>query len=649
MTQDAQLSSRNQTVNRIGLGRALEMFEDALTILDTHCDTSDARVSLPSEPLPSMLERCEKALRKGKEAASGARVLYAFPGLPHLASEWWQGRVARVTCVSVGECVPSGSSGLGLSGDAKSRLTAAKIEDLQQEFSRMGRSLLLTATAQDPGFPPLSDGRAALLVCHPMASYQACLAEGLECYFADFCENLTRFLAAHQDLPLLRCEDVGAGREGLADLCAPLQFTPADYSGQAEAFDPAEDRRTFDCSDVLGSAAYGALCAQLGYAPERAELFHRDRPVSGLPKQPLHRGEGQVALVSAFMERALALFEKLAPRGAVCPDTALIMQKLDACFERGEQDFLERFDETTDGLGPQTATLILLAAASHFSAKGQKVHGLSFVAEARHRIPSDARWLRVLVASLLFELNEKEQALTVLLEDAVLPDVPLGSGAEVLRSYLDDLGRDEKVKEHGHALLLDYLHQTPPLQNGRKPVLIEIGTTREMVPGQGSTQKLAAFCAEYGMDFITVDMDERNSRMARRMFRRHGYDFQAVTAKGEDFLAQYEGPIDYVFLDAYDFDHGFHSEVRQGRYEKFLGARIDEIQCHQMHLECAETLVAKLAPDGVICFDDTWLDENEKWTAKGTTAMPYLLGNGFDLICARNRAALLCRHSDSSR
>ena len=110
--------------------------------------------------------------------------------------------------------------------------------------------------------------------------------------------------------------------------------------------------------------------------------------------------------------------------------------------------------------------------------------------------------------------------------------------------------------------------------------------------------------------------------------------------KGEDYLKKYEGALDFVFLDAYDFDHGNHSEIRQSRYEQFLGSRIDELQCHHMHLDCAQSVLAKLTPDGLLCVDDTWLD-NGKWAAKGTLAMPFLLSNGFTLLEARNRAALL--------
>jgi hypothetical protein len=47
-----------------------------------------------------------------------------------------------------------------------------------------------------------------------------------------------------------------------------------------------------------------------------------------------------------------------------------------------------------------------------------------------------------------------------------------------------------------------------------------------------------------------------------------------------------------------------------------------------------------MAPGGLVCIDDTW-QEDGQWTAKGTLAMPFLLERGFELIEARNRAALL--------
>lgn len=51
----------------------------------------------------------------------------------------------------------------------------------------------------------------------------------------------------------------------------------------------------------------------------------------------------------------------------------------------------------------------------------------------------------------------------------------------------------------------------------------------------------------------------------------------------------------------------------------------------------------------LLCIDDTWIDEEGRWTAKGTTAMPYLLENGFEVIEARDHAALLRRHVADTR
>ena len=205
---------------------------------------------------------------------------------------------------------------------------------------------------------------------------------------------------------------------------------------------------------------------------------------------------------------------------------------------------------------------------------------------------------------------------------------------------------ETKKSEHGHDLLLSWLaaNLVRMVPAGRPRVLIEIGSTREDIPGQGSTAKIAAFCLTRGLHFVTVDMDPHNTRMAVELFARMQAPFEAINMKGEDYLRDRADPIDFVFLDAYDFDHGKHSALRQSRYEKFLGARIADTACHQMHLDCAISVVGKLSPDGVVCLDDTW-PEQGLWTAKGTLAMPYLLANGIKLVEARNRAALLTRES----
>lgn len=64
-------------------------------------------------------------------------------------------------------------------------------------------------------------------------------------------------------------------------------------------------------------------------------------------------------------------------------------------------------------------------------------------------------------------------------------------------------------------------------------------------------------------------------------------------------------------------------------------------------LDCSKSVEAKLSRNGLVCIDDTWLEEGN-WTAKGTLAMPYLLEHGFRVLDVRNRAALLDRSKESS-
>ena len=295
-----------------------------------------------------------------------------------------------------------------------------------------------------------------------------------------------------------------------------------------------------------------------------------------------------------------------------------------------------------DQLSDVDRALAWLAAASHFREVGSRATGLGLAHQGMLDAPVHRPWIRVLGAATFCMLNDFTSALQTLMSDAMVAGVLSDEVAQKLDAEIASL-LDTKSNEHGHLLLMDALIARPPAESDRTPVLIEVGTTREILAGQGSTRKLAELCQLLDIRFITVDMDPRNTRNAQRMFAREGVSGQAITARGEDYLARYSGEIDYVFLDAYDFDHGNHSEWRQDRYEQFLGDRIDEEKCHQMHLDCAHSLIEKMAPGGLICFDDTWTTEDGAWAAKGTTAMPFLIANGFEVLEKRNRAALLSR------
>jgi hypothetical protein len=187
--------------------------------------------------------------------------------------------------------------------------------------------------------------------------------------------------------------------------------------------------------------------------------------------------------------------------------------------------------------------------------------------------------------------------------------------------------------EHGHALLMKALEQRRPDWLERRGIrMLEVGTTREPVPQQDSTRALAEFCVDHGWQFTTCDMDHRNTERAVELFDSMGTDFVAVTAKGEEFLAQHRRAFDVVYLDAYDFDHGKHSEVRQQRYEQILGSRIDQAACELMHLQSMQRLNHAGRRGCLVVIDDTWRETPDgPWLGKGPLAVPWALKNGWSL------------------
>jgi predicted O-methyltransferase YrrM len=248
------------------------------------------------------------------------------------------------------------------------------------------------------------------------------------------------------------------------------------------------------------------------------------------------------------------------------------------------------------------------------------------------------------IASYYLKINREDIALELyiicLLKKAFF-DEKISN--KLIQKYKQISNQVKKVQEHGQQILMDYINNDIDYlksKANRKLTLIEIGTTREDVPSQGSTLKLANFCKAHELHFITVDMDPRNTKLAISDLDKVDKSFQAINQKGEDFLRDYNDPMDFIFLDAYDFDHGKHSEERQTRYKKYLGERISETACHQMHLECARQVQRKISPFGVVCFDDTWFKEG-KWQAKGTLAVPYLLENNYWIVLSGNRSVLL--------
>lgn len=637
--------------------------DSALELLASHGVLGhDMEVDL-AEPLPSLLERCETLLAQQEDEVSPTlRAVYAFGPVP-TAFRHALCSFPNVCVVDFAGLVPSSDAGLS---DA-ARLAAAHgaLRALSAAEQSSGRSVLvlLDAGHQSPALralPPEYDVACSrvVLITHPLQAYLVARATGGLCpdftSLEVYSRHYAQFLDTNLDLVHVKAEGLAEwNQDGLIDIAAALHLRMPDHvlPLPSSSDDPLQAVKLFYADgspatdEPLDTPTYRALCDRLGFAQQniaRPLASHVSDRSFDLPARLSDREPSRIA---SFLPRIFGCLQDSVQHTHVPPFTlglTEIIRRVEDCL--GHPDgTLERLDSYIDCLPPRDAALIQIVAASHFWACGQNLLALSFLAEADHRILPQDHALRSLSAEVMIRMGKGDLALNTLLAGVFAGPQAFEQKVQMaLREYLAK-NFAPKAAEHGHALLLSYLERFAPEDGAGRKVLIEIGTTRETVPGQGSTEKLADRCAELGIDFVTVDMDPRNSTQARRMFKRKGYAFRAVTSKGEDFLAQWTGPIDYCFLDAYDFDHGQHSELRQGRYESFLGERIDDAACHKMHYDCAISLIQKLAPDGVICFDDTWTDAEEKWTAKGETAMPLLLENGFTVVDSRNRAALLAR------
>ena len=115
---------------------------------------------------------------------------------------------------------------------------------------------------------------------------------------------------------------------------------------------------------------------------------------------------------------------------------------------------------------------------------------------------------------------------------------------------------------HGHTLLINYLTKN----NVDYDTIIEIGATRETCySDQNSTEYIAKFANKNNKNFISVDMDPENIEKNNEMIKNLGLKYESHAMKGEDFLRNYNEPIEVIYLDAFDFYHNNHSDKRKER------------------------------------------------------------------------------------
>jgi hypothetical protein len=195
---------------------------------------------------------------------------------------------------------------------------------------------------------------------------------------------------------------------------------------------------------------------------------------------------------------------------------------------------------------------------------------------------------------------------------------------------------------HGHALAMRWIEkQLPGL--ARDGWLVEVGCSREIIEGQASTAQLAGFAQEHGLRFAGIDLDADNIQALQHELGEQGRCW--LLGKGEELLAAWDEPIAGLYLDAYDFWHRSHSEIREVVYRNAYGTGINDGECQRMHLVAAREGSRSLLAGGVLAIDDTW-QEAGAWQGKGALAVPWLLEQGWPLLEAANRAVVFCKPAD---
>ena len=191
---------------------------------------------------------------------------------------------------------------------------------------------------------------------------------------------------------------------------------------------------------------------------------------------------------------------------------------------------------------------------------------------------------------------------------------------------------------HGHNL---FLYLVKKNKNISFINFLEIGSTREEVYGQGSTEKIAKFCEENKINFISVDVDKKNVKRLEKKLNNYKY-FKPICDRGESFLQKTNHKFDCIYLDAFDIEKSVKNDFRDRFYLNEYGSSITNKKSELIHLEIVKKLEKKLNDKSIIVFDDTFINK-KSFLGKGGKAIPYLLSLGFKIVAKNSNSVALER------
>ena len=164
----------------------------------------------------------------------------------------------------------------------------------------------------------------------------------------------------------------------------------------------------------------------------------------------------------------------------------------------------------------------------------------------------------------------------------------------------------------------------------KEPVIVEVGSMRKSCIhdieefnheccNDGHSSLLLAQAAR---EFHTVDIDIECSKLTLKELKAHNLNKRSNVYNGDgiQFLQEFSGKIDFLYLDAWDVEYSNHAEK---------------------HLEAFEAAKNKLNSNAIILIDDTDIgftpekgfhNDEEALGGKGRLLIPYLLVRGYKLL-----------------
>jgi len=175
-------------------------------------------------------------------------------------------------------------------------------------------------------------------------------------------------------------------------------------------------------------------------------------------------------------------------------------------------------------------------------------------------------------------------------------------------------------------------------------VIVEIGSDR----WEGSSAYFADLACHHHMKFVTVDLDEQAAhRVCRSMNPELFQKIEFVHAEGAEWSRRYQGsPIKVLYLDNFDWDWSISSHTdmiaQQKQWYQDRNITMTNLNCQAAHMMQMVNLFPHMCPQCLVCVDDTY-QYNGVYIGKGGAVVPYLTGQGFNILMEQDYGIILGR------